>query len=125
MRRRLQALPERLSKVRSAIAEKDINQLGSVLEEEALELHLVAMSSQPPIFYWTGGTIAVLRRVREVRCDGLQAFSTIDAGPNVHVICPSDQETQVADALGRMAEIESVITDRVGNGPYLTDEHLV
>ena len=123
--RRLLALPERLRKVRRAIAERDILELGSVLEEEALELHLVAMSSRPPIFYWTGGTIAVLRRVRELRSDGLEAFSTIDAGPNVHVICPSDQETQVADALGRMAEIESVITDRIGDGPYQTDEHLV
>ena len=123
--RRLQALPERLRRVRSAIADKDMIELGSVLEEEALELHLVAMSSQPPIFYWTAGTIAVLRRVRELRAEGLAAFSTIDAGPNVHVICPADQEAQVADALSRMAEIESVITDRVGSGPYLTDEHLV
>jgi diphosphomevalonate decarboxylase len=123
--RRLQALPGRLRRVRKAIVDRDMLELGPVLEEEALELHLVAMSSQPPIFYWTGGTIAVLRRVRELRVEGLQAFSTIDAGPNVHVICPSDQERQVADALSRMAEIESVITDRVGNGPYLTDEHLV
>jgi diphosphomevalonate decarboxylase len=123
--RRLQALPGRLHKVRSAIAEKDMNQLGSVLEEEALELHLVAMSSRPPIFYWTAGTIAVLRRVRELRDEGLAAYSTIDAGPNVHVVCPSDQEEQVTDALSRMAEIESVIADRVGSGPYLTDEHLV
>jgi diphosphomevalonate decarboxylase len=122
---RLAALPERLRRVRKAIAEADIELLGSVLEDEALELHMIAMSSQPPIFYWTAGTIAVLRRVRELRSQGLSAYSTIDAGPNVHVICPTEEETQVFDALREMAETESVIADRVGNGPYLTVEHLV
>ena len=104
---------------------RNMEELGSVLEEEALELHLIAMSSRPPIFYWTAGTIAVLRRVRALRVEGFAAYSTIDAGPNVHVICPSEQEGEVAAELRRMPETESVIADRVGTGPYLTDEHLV
>ena len=122
---RLEVLPDRLRRVRSAIAERSIGELGSVLEEEALDLHLIAMSSRPPIFYWTAGTIAVLRRVRAMRREGLAAYSTIDAGPNVHVICPSEQESFVAKALRGMEETEAVIADRVGSGPYLTDDHLV
>ena len=122
---RLRRLPDRLARVRSAIAERNIELLGPILEDEAIELHLVAMSSRPPIFYWTAGTIAVLRRVRAMRQEGLSAFFTIDAGPNVHVVCPSKDEEQVAGILRRMTEVESVITDRVGDGPFLTDEHLV
>jgi diphosphomevalonate decarboxylase len=121
---RLEALPERLRRVRAAIADRDIELLGSVIEDEALELHMVAMSSRPPIFYWTAGTVAVLRRVRAMRLEGLDAYSTIDAGPNVHVICPLDQEEDVARILRSMGETESVIADRVGTGPFLTEEHL-
>jgi diphosphomevalonate decarboxylase len=123
--RRQEVLPERLDRVRRAIAERDISLLGPVLEEEALELHLVAMSSSPPIFYWNAGTIAVLRRVRAIRRQGLSAFATIDAGPNVHVICPSAEETSVAEALGELEEVDQVIVDRVGSGPYFSNEHLV
>ncbi|MDH3253754.1 MAG: diphosphomevalonate decarboxylase [Acidobacteriota bacterium] len=123
--RRLERLGEKLRRVRAAIAERDIGDLGSILEEEALELHLIAMSSRPPIFYWTAGTIAVLRSVRRLREGGLAAYATIDAGPNVHVICPSDEEVGVAAALRELNEVESVIVDRVGNGPFLTEDHLV
>lgn len=121
---RLEALPERLRRVREAIADRSIDDLGPVIEGEALDLHLIAMSSRPPILYWTAETIAVLRRVRELREEGLDAYSTIDAGPNIHVICPTAQEGDVATALREMAETEMVITDRVGDGPYLTEDHL-
>ena len=123
--RRLETLEEKLARVQAAIAERSIDDLGPTIEEEALELHLVAMSSRPPIFYWTAGTIAVLREVRQLRQGGLAAYATIDAGPNVHVICPSEEEGAVAAALRDLSEVESVIVDRVGNGPFLTEEHLV
>jgi len=43
---------------------RDLEALGPVLEEEAIELHLIAMSSKPPIFYWKPGTVQVLERLR-------------------------------------------------------------
>jgi mevalonate pyrophosphate decarboxylase len=46
--------------VRRAIDERDLAALGPILEEEAIELHLIAMSSKPPIFYWKPGTVQVL-----------------------------------------------------------------
>ena len=44
-----------------AIRDRDLRVLGPILEEEAIDLHLIAMSSEPPIFYWSPGTVAVLR----------------------------------------------------------------
>jgi len=88
--KRQELLPDRLDRVRKAIRERDLAALGPVIEEEAIDLHLIAMSSQPPIFYWSPGTIAVLRAVRELRQEGLAAWATMDAGANVHVICDAD-----------------------------------
>ncbi|HEX2164393.1 MAG TPA: hypothetical protein VHM02_10630, partial [Thermoanaerobaculia bacterium] len=79
--RRLEVLPERLERVRRGLAERDFALLGAAIEEEAIDLHLVAMSSRPPIHYWTPGTVAVLAAVRRLRADGLPAWSTMDAGP--------------------------------------------
>ncbi len=121
---RQRLLPERLAEVRAAIAARDLARLGPAIEEDAIELHLVAMSSRPAIFYWKPGTLAVLEQVRELRRCGVEAYATMDAGANVHVICEPAAEDAAADRLGELPEVRTVIRDRVGPGPRLVDEHL-
>lgn len=123
--RRLELLPDRLERVRRGIRERDLELLGAVLEREAVDLHLVAMSSRPPIFYWTGGTLEVIREVRAMREDGVNAYFSIDAGPNVHVICEPDLEDAVAGRLGSLAAVRTLIRDGVGQGPIVSDDHLL
>ncbi len=122
--RRRELLPARLDATRRAIAERDFERLAPVLEEEAIELHLIAMSSQPAIFYWKPPTLAILETVRELREAGCPAAATMDAGPNVHVICPAEAEEQVYQAVSQVPGIAGVIRDGVGRGPRFTDEHL-
>ncbi len=122
---RLARLPHRLETVRRAIAERDFATLGPAIEEEAIDLHLIAMSSSPPIFYWSPGTLSVLRAVRELRQEGLAAYATLDAGANVHVICEADSEADVAERLEELESVGFVIRDGVGTGPELSGvEHL-
>jgi diphosphomevalonate decarboxylase len=122
--RRQEELPGRLEIVRRAIAARDLELLGPVIEKDAVELHLVAMSSEPPIFYWQAGTLAVLEAARTLRAAGTRVFATIDAGPNVHLICRPRDEEAVAAALERLDHVRSVIRDRVGGAPTLEAEHL-
>ncbi|MFQ5527290.1 MAG: diphosphomevalonate decarboxylase [Thermoanaerobaculia bacterium] len=121
---RLEEVPQRLEIVRRAIAHRDIEGLGEILEAEAVDLHHVAMSSKPPIYYWRAGTFAVLWALRDLRRQGIPAYATIDAGPNVHAICPSDFEERVAEALEAIPEVELVLQDRVGDGPREVTRHL-
>lgn len=123
--RRLEELPRRLGQVRRAIAERNLGRLGPVLEEEAVELHLVAMSSRPPIFYWRPGTLEVLAAVRALRDAGVGAWSTLDAGANVHVICAAGDEAAVAERLGALPAVRRVLRDRTGSGPAVHAEHLI
>ncbi|HWM95323.1 MAG TPA: diphosphomevalonate decarboxylase [Thermoanaerobaculia bacterium] len=122
--KRLELLPERLQKVRAAIESKDLDILGPLLEEEAVDLHVIGMTSQPPIFYWSPGTVAVLRAVRELRQEGLSAYATLDAGANVHVICDTDSEDEVAERLEDLPAVGFVIRDGVGDGPEHETMHL-
>lgn len=115
--RRLGLLPARLEAVRGAIAGRDLALLGPVLEEEAIDLHLIAMSSKPPVYYWNPATVAVLEAVRGLRRAGTAAYSTMDAGANVHVICEPADEPRTAEALARVPGVLSVIRDGVGPGP--------
>ena len=119
--RRLETLPERLDRVRRALAERDFLRLGAAIEEEAIDLHLIAMSSRPPIHYWTAGTVEVLAAVRRLRAEGMPAWSTMDAGPNVHVICPPEAADAVAARLAELPAVQQVIRDRAGDGPVLEE----
>jgi diphosphomevalonate decarboxylase len=122
---RLRELPKRLETVRQAIAERDFEKLGATVEAEAIDLHCVAMTSDPAIFYWQPGTLTVLETVRQLRADGVPAWSTMDAGANVHVLCLPASEADVAERLAALPAVEKVLRDGVGNGPIYEDQHLL
>jgi diphosphomevalonate decarboxylase len=122
--RRLAELPGRLETVRRALLARDFATLATAVEEEAVDLHLIAMSSRPPIFYWKPATLAVMEAVRDLRAHEVPACVTMDAGANVHVLCPADAAPVVAARLAATRGVVSVIHDRVGAGPSLSDDHL-
>lgn len=122
---RQQKLGGRLEQVRQAIKTRDFPLLAQAMEEEAIDLHVIAMTSSPPVFYWQPATLAVLATVRQLRTDGLHVCATIDAGPNVHVICSSEHHRDVKDAVSQVSGVLKVIVDRTGHGPGLTGHHLV
>lgn len=126
-RTRLELVPDRVERTRTAIRERDLGRLGEVLEREAVELHLIAMSSRPPVFYWSPGTLRVIEAVRELRADeGVAAYFSIDAGPNVHVLCRPEGEERVERRLEDLPGIGRVIRDRVGPAPRVVEEgHLL
>lgn len=125
-RRRLELVPGRVEEVREAVRSRQLSRLGPVAETEAVEMHLVAMSSRPPIYYWSPGTLEVMRAVRGLRSEGrAEAYFSIDAGPNVHVICRPAEADTVADRLRELPSVQEVLRDGVGGGPRYLDEHLL
>lgn len=122
--RRLEELVERYVQVQMAIYHRDFAALVPLIEEEAIDLHLIAMSSRPPIFYWNPATLAVHQAVRGLRRDGVPAGFTMDAGANVHVLCEPAAEEETARRLAAVPGVLSVIRDGVGPGPLFDLPHL-
>jgi diphosphomevalonate decarboxylase len=121
---RLAELPARLKTVKQALRNRDIERLGEAVEADAISLHVVAMTSHPPIYYWAPGTIRLIHAVQAWRHDGLPVYFTLDAGPNIHLICEADH---AADVLARLADIDEVVetlVSRPAEGARLTDNHL-
>ena len=114
-----------LETVRQAIAERDIGLLGPVLELDALAMHGVMMTSTPSLLYWQPGTLEVLQAVRGWREDeGVPVYFTIDAGPNVHLICEAEFAAEVARRAGALPAVGRVLVSGPGTGPQLLDGHL-
>jgi len=115
-----------LTEVRRALAERDIHRLGPIIELDALAMHSVMMTSSPSLLYWQPGTLEILHAVRRWREeDGLAVYFTIDAGPNVHLICTAEVAGEIETRLHGLGGVERVIASRPGPGPQLLNEHLV
>ncbi len=119
---RVSALPPRFHRVRRAVLAKDLTLLGPALEEDAIELHLIAMTSRPPIFYWTPGMVRVIQAMQRWRADGLAVYFTLDAGPNVHLICESKDADQVATLARAMPDVQRVIVNAPGGAARIVEE---
>jgi len=115
-----------LQEVRAAITLRDLHRLGNIIEQDALAMHAVMMTSQPSLLYWQPGTLEVIHAVRRWREeDGLPVYFTIDAGPNVHLICEPAVRTEVLKQLQSLRTVQRVISSEAGDGPQLLDEHLL
>ena len=121
---RLENLPKRISKVKEAIKGKDICLLGETIEEEAIDLHIIAMTSKPPLFYWEGKTLEIIKKTREWREKGLPVYFTIDAGPNVHLICQGKDKGKILEKLKEVRGIKQIIVNKPAVGARLAKEHL-
>lgn len=121
---RISRLPIRYHRVRRELLNKNLKGMGSEIEAEAIELHLLAMTSRPPIFYWSPATVRVMDAVRQWRDEGLSAYYTLDAGPNVHVLVEADGAEEIANRLKTFADVQEVIISGAGQGAHTIDEHL-
>jgi diphosphomevalonate decarboxylase len=111
--------PRRLDLCRQAILNRDFEALAAVIEQDSDSMHAVMMTSQPALFYWKPATLAVMEAVREWRASGLPVAYTIDAGPNVHVICSQPVSARVAELLKAVPGVDSVLVANVGGPAHL------
>lgn len=113
---RVATAPDRLEQARSAVLNRDFAALAEVVELDSLMMHAVMMTSQPVLMYWQPATIAVVQAVSQWRKAGLPACTTIDAGPNVHILCPAEAVHEVVRRVQAIPGVRKVLTARPG-GP--------
>ena len=119
---RVEDAPRRLELCRRAILERDFPSLADVVELDSNLMHSVMMTSRPALFYYQPATFTIMEAVRGWRHGGLPACYTIDAGPNVHVICPQDNCAKIAEKLEALNGVRQVLTAPVGGAARLVSE---
>jgi diphosphomevalonate decarboxylase len=108
--------PRRLETCRRAILERDFNVFASIVELDSDMMHAVMMTSSPALHYWKPASLEVMNRVRQWRTDGIPACYTVDAGPNVHIICTETESQMIEKRLRETGGVENVLVARAG-GP--------
>lgn len=93
-----------------------------IAENEALSLHALMMSSNPGYTLLHPNSLRVIEAVRKARLkQNLPVGFSMDAGPNVHLLYPSDHEYKVLpwieETIRPLCYKETIIFDRLGSGP--------
>lgn len=110
--------------IRKAILDRDFKAVGETAEHNCLKMHALMLTTRPSLIYWGPETIEIMKAVQAWRSEGVHAYFTIDAGPNVKVLCLKDNQEDVAARLRALPIVKNVIETQPGPGARLVDEHL-
>ena len=113
--------PRRLDLCRRAVLERDFNALAEIIELDSDMMHAVMMTSAPALHYWQSASMTMMQSVRQWRTEGLQVAYTVDAGPNVHVLCPSEVQKEAEARLKSLPGVENVLVAKVGGPATLVE----
>ena len=113
--------PRRLEICRRAILERDFDTFASIVELDSDMMHAVMMTSTPALHYWKPASVEVMSCVRDWHTEGMQVCYTVDAGPNVHVICPGQEAQVVEKRLRQIRGVQNVLVARVGGAAKIVE----
>lgn len=113
---------ENIEQLLVAMAQGDMPSFIRIVEEEALTLHALMMTSNPSYILMEPQTIEAIRAIRGFRQEhNIPVCFTLDAGPNIHMLYPASYTNQIEpwrDAVLRpLCEEGRIIEDCVGQGP--------
>ena len=69
------------------LKENDFAKVGELTEENALAMHATTKTASPAFSYLTDASYEAMDFVRQLREQGEACYFTMDAGPNVKVLC--------------------------------------
>lgn len=87
------------------LSEGDFSKVGELTEENALRMHETTKNANPPFTYLTEKSFDAMEYVKELRKQGEKCYFTMDAGPNVKVLCLEEDFERLKDILGKKYKI--------------------
>jgi diphosphomevalonate decarboxylase len=92
-----------LAEAVAALRRRDLQRLGEAARLSYSRMHAALLACEPPVLYWLPDTLALVRQCAQLRRGGLGAWETIDAGPQVKVLCLAAEAAQIAAGLQEAA----------------------
>lgn len=118
---RIMDTQRRLDLCRRAVHGRDFEALAEIVEQDCLMMHAVMMTSNPSLQYWLPATLDIIQQSLGWRKGGLPVCFTIDAGANVHLICPAGSSAEVARRTAQISGVRQVISSGPGGAAMTCD----
>jgi len=115
--RRFNQAHENLSKIKAILTSGNIAEFIKIVENEALTLHAMMMTSMPYFILMKPNTLEIINKIWKYRNETqVPVCFTLDAGANVHVLYPENVKEKV------LQFIQNELIEYCQNGQYICDE---
>ena len=118
----VQTCEELATQAEHAILTRDLDALGAAARQSYLRMFSTMFTAEPPVIYWLPETVAVIRACEQLRHDGVPAWETMDAGPQVKIVTTARHVSDVCDRIGRENSAGEVLVVGVGSAPRILDD---
>ncbi|WP_018142841.1 diphosphomevalonate decarboxylase [Alloscardovia criceti] len=108
-----------LAKVRAGIRQRDIDVIGAAMEANCMKFHATMFAAEPPITYLTARSFEIIEFVHHMRAEGLSAYYTMDAGPNVKILCRRSDQALIHARLAEQFPWLTLFDARPGSAPEM------
>ena len=99
-----------------AVLDGDFSRMGEIAEANCLKMHATTWGCPEPFSYLQPESFLAMERVRRLRQKGLEAYFTIDAGPNVKIFCRRADLAQVIREMQKYYAKEQLLPTYAGAG---------
>ena len=83
------------------LKENDFKKVGELTEKNSLAMHATTKTATPSFSYLTDASYEAMDFVRQLREQGESCYFTMDAGPNVKVLCLEENLEHLSELLGQ------------------------
>lgn len=104
-----------LVNIKKAISQRDFEQVGEITESNGMKMHGTMLGANPPISYWEPDSVLAMQLVRKLRKQGIPCYFTMDAGPNVKVLCRLSDSKKIKTAFLNYFSEEQLIVSGPGS----------
>lgn len=117
----LDTVNEDLEAIKQAISNQDIEEIGKIAERNAMKMHATNLGANPPFTYWSPDSVRAMAAVQNLREKGFTAYFTMDAGPNVKIVCKQSDMRDIKQELEKEFDAHQLIEARPGPGMTILD----
>lgn len=118
----VEAAQTELKQMEVAIQQHDFEQVGKIMEANSYKMHATMLGANPPFTYFEPATIQAMQKVQKLREQGFSCYFTMDAGPNVKILCRKYDMSNLKERLLEDFSADQIILSDVGQGlKYLSE----
>lgn len=110
--------------MRELILQKDFSGVGQLAEFNCLKMHATMITTKPSILYWQPTTVELMQDIMQWRDEGLESYFTMDAGPQVKVMCLQKSEKELVKRLSEIKGLQQIEVCAAGPDAKLLEKHL-
>ena len=106
----------------AALRARDLDELGAVMRRSYLAMFSTMFTSAPPVSYWLPESVRVQQLCEELRGEGVPAWETMDAGPQVKIVTTSEHVEEIRRRVGESLHGAAILSAAPGGEPSVVTE---